>query len=86
MASNLKKSGALISGIRPGQQSANYIDSVATRLTLFGGLYITLVSLLPQFFIMQWNIPFYLGGTSILIVVVVVMDFINSVVYIFASV
>ena len=50
MASNLKKSGALISGIRPGQQSANYIDSVATRLTLFGGLYITLVSLLPQFF------------------------------------
>ena len=79
MASNLKKSGALISGIRPGQQSANYIDSVATRLTLFGGLYITLVSLLPQFFIMQWNIPFYLGGTSILIVVVVVMDFMTQI-------
>ena len=80
VADNLKKSGAFIPGIRPGQQSAQYIDNVMTRLTLFGAIYITLVSLLPQFLIVAVdNVPFYLGGTSILIVVVVVMDFMSQV-------
>jgi len=79
MAENLKKSGALIPGIRPGDQSAKFIDGVMTRLTLFGGIYITIVSLLPLLLIGTANIPFYFGGTSILIVVVVTMDFISQV-------
>ena len=79
MAENLKRSGALIPGIRPGEQSAKFIDGVMTRLTLFGGIYITLVSLLPLMLIGTANIPFYFGGTSILIVVVVTMDFISQV-------
>ncbi|KAA0876256.1 preprotein translocase subunit SecY [Nitrincola tapanii] len=79
VADNLKKSGAFIPGIRPGEQSARYIDTVLTRLTLFGALYITAVSLMPQFLVVAWNIPFYFGGTSLLIVVVVVMDFMAQV-------
>jgi preprotein translocase subunit SecY len=79
VADNLKKSGAFIPGIRPGAQSAKYIDGVLTRLTLFGALYITLVCLMPQFLVIFWNVPFYLGGTSLLIVVVVVMDFMSQV-------
>ena len=75
-AENLKKSGAFIPGIRPGQQTANHIDKVLTRLTLAGALYITAVCLLPEFLILYWNVPFYFGGTSLLIIVVVVMDFI----------
>ena len=74
-ADNLKKSGAFIPGIRPGQQTANYIDKVLTRLTLWGGIYITLVCLLPEFMILYWRVPFYFGGTSLLIIVVVTMDF-----------
>src|SRR5690554_6839958 len=79
VADNLKKSGAFIPGIRPGDQSARYIDSVLSRLTLFGALYITAVSLMPQFLVVAWNVPFYFGGTSLLIVVVVVMDFMSQV-------
>jgi preprotein translocase subunit SecY len=79
VAENLKKSGAFLPGIRPGQQTASYIDGVLTRLTIFGALYITLVCLLPQFLVVMWNVPFYLGGTSLLIVVVVVMDFMAQV-------
>jgi preprotein translocase subunit SecY len=79
VADNLKRSGAFIPGIRPGDQSAKYIDGVMTRLTLFGGIYITLVSLLPLMLISTANIPFYFGGTSVLIVVVVVMDFMSQV-------
>lgn len=79
VAENLKKSGAFLPGIRPGQQTATYIDGVLTRLTMFGALYITLVCLLPQFLVVMWNVPFYLGGTSLLIVVVVVMDFMAQV-------
>ncbi len=75
VADNLKKSGAFIPGIRPGEQSARYIDTVLGRLTLFGAAYITAVSLMPQFLVVAWNVPFYFGGTSLLIVVVVVMDF-----------
>lgn len=75
-AENLKKSGAFIPGIRPGEQSANYIDSVMTRLTLVGSIYLTLVALLPEFMIFAWRVPFYFGGTSLLIIVVVIMDFI----------
>lgn len=75
IAENLKKSGAFLPGIRPGEHTARYIDGVVTRLTLFGALYITAVSLMPQFLQIAWNIPFYVGGTSLLIVVVVVMDF-----------
>lgn len=74
VADNLKKSGAFIPGIRPGEQSARYIDGVLTRLTMFGALYMTAVCLLPQFLVVSANVPFYLGGTSLLIVVVVVMD------------
>jgi preprotein translocase subunit SecY len=74
-ADNLKKSGAFIPGIRPGDQTAKYIDKVMTRLTFVGALYITLVCLLPEFLILYWNVPFYFGGTSLLIIVVVVMDF-----------
>jgi preprotein translocase subunit SecY len=74
-ADNLKKSGAFIPGIRPGEQTARYIDNVMTRLTTAGAVYITLVCLLPEFLILYWNVPFYFGGTSLLIIVVVVMDF-----------
>lgn len=74
-ADNLKKSGAFIPGIRPGDQTARYIDGVMTRLTVAGAIYITLVCLLPEFLIVNWNVPFYFGGTSLLIIVVVVMDF-----------
>ncbi|MDR2877102.1 MAG: preprotein translocase subunit SecY, partial [Chromatiales bacterium] len=73
-AENLKKSGAFIPGIRPGDQTARYIDGVMTRLTLVGSLYITAVCLLPEFLIVYWRVPFYFGGTSLLIIVVVVMD------------
>jgi preprotein translocase subunit SecY len=79
VADNLKKSGAFIPGIRPGEQSARYIDSVLSRLTLFGSLYIAAVSLMPQFLVVAANVPFYFGGTSLLIVVVVVMDFMAQV-------
>ena len=79
VAENLKRSGAFLPGIRPGEQTAKYIDSVLTRLTMFGSLYIALVCLLPQFLVVMWNVPFYLGGTSLLIVVVVVMDFMSQV-------
>ena len=75
VADNLKRSGAFVPGIRPGQQTANYLDGVLTRLTVFGSAYITLGCLLPQFLVVMFNVPFYLGGTSMLIVVVVVMDF-----------
>ena len=74
-ADNLKKSGAFIPGIRPGEQTARYIDGVLTRLTTAGAIYITLVCLLPEFLILYWDVPFYFGGTSLLIIVVVVMDF-----------
>jgi preprotein translocase subunit SecY len=74
-ADNLKKSGAFIPGIRPGRQTANYVDNVLTKLTLWGAIYVTAVCLLPEFLILHWNVPFYFGGTSLLIIVVVVMDF-----------
>ena len=74
-AENLKKSGAFVPGIRPGDQTAAYIDGVMSRLTLGGAIYVTLVCLLPEFLIVKWNVPFYFGGTSLLIVVVVAMDF-----------
>ena len=77
-AENLKKSGAFLPGIRPGLQTGTYIDKVMTRLTLIGAFYITLVCLLPEFLIVYWNVPFYFGGTSLLIIVVVVMDFISQ--------
>ena len=79
VADNLKKSGAYIPGIRPGDQSAKYIDSVLTRLTVVGALYMAAVCLMPQFMIVATGIPFYLGGTSLLIVVVVLMDFMSQV-------
>lgn len=79
VADNLKKGGAYIPGIRPGEQSAKYIDNVLTRLTLVGALYIAAVALLPQFLVAYTGIPVYLGGTSLLIVVVVVMDFMSQV-------
>jgi preprotein translocase subunit SecY len=78
-AENLKKSGAFIPGIRPGEQTARYIDSVMTRLTLVGAIYITSVCLMPEFLILYWNVPFYFGGTSLLIIVVVIMDFMAQV-------
>lgn len=78
-ADNLKKSGGCIPGIRPGEQTASYIDYVMTRLTLIGAIYITAVSLLPEFLVLGWNVPFYFGGTSLLIIVVVVMDFMAQV-------
>ncbi len=74
-ADNLKRSGAFIPGIRPGEQTARYIDAVMSRLTLAGAIYITGVCLLPEFLIVGWQVPFYFGGTSLLIIVVVVMDF-----------
>ncbi len=78
-ADNLKKSGAFIPGYRPGEQTARFIDKVMTRLTLVGAAYITLVCLLPEFLIVNWNVPFYFGGTSLLIIVVVTMDFMAQV-------
>ncbi|QKQ24283.1 preprotein translocase subunit SecY [Candidatus Ruthia endofausta] len=75
-ADNLRKSGGFIPGIRPGKHSADYIDLVMSRLTASGAVYITAVCLLPEFLILYWNVPFYFGGTSLLIIVVVVMDFI----------
>jgi preprotein translocase subunit SecY len=78
-ADNLKKSGAFVPGIRPGDQTARYIDKVMTRLTLVGAIYITLVCLLPEMLIAKWNVPFYFGGTSLLIIVVVTMDFMAQV-------
>lgn len=78
-ADQLKKSGAFIPGIRPGMQTASYIDKVLTRLTFMGAIYITGVCLLPEFLILYWNVPFYFGGTSLLIIVVVVMDFMAQV-------
>jgi len=74
-ADNLKKSGAFIPGIRPGEQTAKYIDKILSRLTLVGAVYITLVCLLPEFLVLKYNVPFYFGGTSLLIIVVVTMDF-----------
>jgi preprotein translocase subunit SecY len=74
-ADNLKRSGAFVPGIRPGEQTAKYIDTVMSRLTAAGAIYITAVCLLPEFLIVGLRVPFYFGGTSLLIVVVVVMDF-----------
>jgi preprotein translocase subunit SecY len=74
-ADNLKKSGAFIPGIRPGDQTAKYIDKILGRLTLAGAVYITAVCLLPEFLVLKYNVPFYFGGTSLLIIVVVTMDF-----------
>ena len=78
-ADNLKKSGAYIPGIRPGEQTTRYIDSVMTRLTLIGAIYLVLVCLLPQILMYTWHVPFYFGGTSLLIIVVVIMDFIAQI-------
>lgn len=78
-ADNLKKSGAFVPGIRPGEQTARYIDKILMRLTLAGAVYITLVCLLPEFLQSQWKVPFYFGGTSLLIIVVVTMDFMAQV-------
>ncbi len=78
-ADNLKKSGAFIPGYRPGEQTSRFIDKVMTRLTLIGAVYITLVCLIPEFLIVSWNVPFYFGGTSLLIIVVVAMDFMAQV-------
>lgn len=78
-ADNLKKSGAFIPGIRPGEQTARYIDKVMTRLTLVGAAYITFICLVPEFLMITTNVPFYLGGTSLLIMVVVIMDFMAQV-------
>jgi preprotein translocase subunit SecY len=78
-ADNLKKSGAFVPGIRPGEQTAKYIDTIMGRLTLIGAIYITLVCLLPEFLTLKFNTPFYFGGTSLLIIVVVTMDFMTQV-------
>jgi preprotein translocase subunit SecY len=78
-AENLKKSGAFIPGYRPGEQTSRYIEKITLRLTLIGAIYITLVCLLPEFLVLKWNVPFYFGGTSLLIIVVVTMDFMAQV-------
>lgn len=78
-ADNLKKSGAFVPGIRPGEQTARYIEKIISRLTLIGAVYIALVCLLPEFLIVKWQVPFYFGGTSLLIIVVVVMDFMSQI-------
>ena len=78
-ADNLKKSGAFVPGIRPGEQTAKYIDKILMRLTLAGAVYVTAVCLLPEFLVLKWNVPFYFGGTSLLIIVVVTMDFMSQV-------
>jgi preprotein translocase subunit SecY len=78
-ADNLKKSGAFVPGIRPGEQTSRYIDKILMRLTLVGAAYITIVCLIPEFLILKFNVPFYFGGTSLLIIVVVTMDFMSQV-------
>ncbi len=78
-ADNLKKSGAFLPGIRPGEQTARYVEKIMLRLTLVGAVYVTLVCLLPEFLVVKWNVPFYFGGTSLLILVVVTMDFMAQV-------
>jgi len=78
-ADNLKKSGAFVPGIRPGEQTAKYLERILTRLTAVGAVYVTLICLLPEFLILKWNVPFYFGGTSLLIIVVVTMDFMSQV-------
>ncbi|MBI3902799.1 MAG: preprotein translocase subunit SecY [Nitrosomonadales bacterium] len=78
-AENLKKSGAFLPGIRPGEQTARYVEKIMMRLTLIGAVYVTLVCLLPEFLVVKWNVPFYFGGTSLLILVVVTMDFMAQV-------
>lgn len=78
-ADNLKKGGAFIPGIRPGDQTAKYIDRVLQRLTLSGAIYLVFVCLVPEFLNLKFNVPFYFGGTSLLIVVVVAMDFMSQV-------
>ena len=78
-ADNLKKSGAFIPGIRPGDQTARHIDRILSRLTLAGAIYITAVCLLPEFLVLKYNVPFYFGGTSLLIVVGVAMDTVNQI-------
>src|SRR6267378_4503759 len=78
-ADNLKNSGAFVPGIRPGDQTGKYLEKILLRLTLAGAIYVTLVCLLPEFLILRWNVPFYFGGTSLLIIVVVTMDFMSQV-------
>jgi len=78
-ADNLKKSGAFVPGIRPGEQTAKYLERILTRLTLAGSMYVVAICLLPEFLILKWNVPFYFGGTSLLIIVVVTMDFMSQV-------
>ena len=79
VADNLKKNGAFVPGIRPGEQTARYLNKILDRLTLVGAAYITIICLLPEFLILKWNVSFYFGGTSLLIIVVVTMDFMNQV-------
>jgi preprotein translocase subunit SecY len=79
IADNLKKSGAFVPGVRPGKQTAEYLDKVMSRLTLASAIYVTAVCLLPEFLVLKWNVPFYFGGTSLLIIVVVTMDFMSQV-------
>jgi preprotein translocase subunit SecY len=78
-AENLKKSGAFLPGIRPGEQTARYVEKITLRLTLIGAIYVSLVCLLPEFLIVWKHVPFYFGGTSLLILVVVTMDFMAQV-------
>ena len=78
-ADNLKKSGAFVPGIRPGEQTTKYIENVVMRLTFYGSIYITFVCLIPEFLIIKWNVPFYFGGTSLLIIVVVTMDLMSQI-------
>ncbi len=78
-AEQLKKSGAFVPGIRPGIQTANYIDGILSRLTLFGAIYMILICLLPEFLVLKWQVPFYFGGTSLLIIVMVTMDFMSQI-------
>ena len=79
LSENLKRQGAYLPGIRPGQQTAKYIDDVITKLTVFGSLYVALVCLLPEFMVVAFNVTFQLGGTALLIVVVVAMDFMSQI-------
>ena len=78
-ADNLKKSGAFVPGIRPGEQTAKYLERILLRLTLGGAIYVVAICLVPEFLILRWNVPFYFGGTSLLIIVVVTMDFMSQV-------
>jgi preprotein translocase subunit SecY len=79
IADNLKKSGAFVPGVRPGVQTAGYIDKVVSRLTLAGAVYLTVVCLIPEMMIVKWSVPFYFGGTSLLIIVVVMMDMMSQI-------